>query len=142
MSEAPKMQPVYTVYLLHFSRPVSGKQHYIGITASHRLDARLEEHARGNGARLTRRVFLSDERLALARTWKVQDRAFEKQIKRQGHAKQLCPICTTKDQYPHLDCPRLLTKYPVPAPGHSLTNWTDRPARFFPSNKKAARRLR
>lgn len=38
------------IYLLHFHRPLHHARHYLGIATD--LGARLEEHARGTGARI------------------------------------------------------------------------------------------
>jgi predicted GIY-YIG superfamily endonuclease len=39
-----------TVYLLHFDRPLKHAKHYLGYAND--LQARLEQHRSGNGARL------------------------------------------------------------------------------------------
>ena len=82
-----------TTYLLHFSSPISPNhttQHYIGSAAD--LDARIEEHRTGHGARLTQ---VAQERgigFTVARTWEG-GRDFERSLKNRKNAPKLCPIC-------------------------------------------------
>jgi len=84
------------VYLLHFDEPIGGPerykmaQHYLGWTND--LLARLAEHASGQGARLMEVVRDAGIGWQLARTW-LGGRQRERQLKRQGGASRLCPLC-------------------------------------------------
>jgi hypothetical protein len=90
---------VMAVYLLHFDRlyvPYPGAPagscagHYIG--SARNVAARLRQHARGRGARLTAVVQAAGIGWQLARTW-PGGRDRERQIKRQGSARLVCPLC-------------------------------------------------
>ena len=85
------------VYTLHFDQPVGPAdapprfraQHYTGHAKN--LEARLAEHERGQGARLTQVV------VERGGSWRVADvepgtRARERQLKQHGAARR-CPIC-------------------------------------------------
>ena len=82
------------VYLLHFDRPIapgrSTTQHYIGYAAN--LAARLQEHARGQGARLTQVAVERGIGWQVARLWRG-DRRLERRLKDRKEAPQLCPLC-------------------------------------------------
>lgn len=82
-----------TVYLLHFDRPYKHARHYTGFSSN--LDARLAEHAAGQGARLLAVVKAAGIDWTLARTW-TGDIAREYQLKRQGGASRRCPMCGIK----------------------------------------------
>lgn len=80
-----------TVYLLHFARPYRHARHYIGWADD--LDARLEQHLRGRGARLLSVVVLdAGIPVELARTW-TGTRHLERRIKTLGGAARCCPLC-------------------------------------------------
>lgn len=86
------------VYLLHFARPIGNlgnpraqAQHYIGWADD--LPARLAEHRRGQGARITAYLAAHQINFEVVRTWEG-DYRLEKQLKRRKDApKRLCPIC-------------------------------------------------
>ncbi len=78
------------VYLLHFSEPYKHAKHYMGSAVD--LDARLAEHAAGQGARLTQVVKGDGITWTLARTWQGGRRR-ERQLKNQGGASRCCPTC-------------------------------------------------
>lgn len=80
-----------TVYLLHFDRPLQHAQHYLGFAS--RLEARLEHHRNGTGARLMAVVRDAGIGFVLARTW-AGDRTLERQLKNRHMHRRLCPICT------------------------------------------------
>jgi len=90
---------VGTVYLLHFTDPVTGQHarfghagHYLGWAHLGRLDARLAEHGTPRGAKLlgyAREAGLSWE---LARTWEGT-RKREALLKAQGGHSRKCPMC-------------------------------------------------
>lgn len=80
-------------YLLHFSEPISPNhttQHYIGSAAD--LDARIEEHRKGQGARLTEVAKERGISFEVVRTWEG-GRDFERKLKNRKNAPKLCPIC-------------------------------------------------
>lgn len=82
-----------TVYLLHFSRPISPDhtaQHYIGWASQ--LEARLGHHAAGSGARLTAVAIARGITWQVARTWEG-DRSLERRLKRRHEGPRLCPVC-------------------------------------------------
>lgn len=69
-----------------------GAQHYIGFTGRQSLKSRLEEHVRGEGSRLVAAMVGRGIMFELARTWEG-DRKRERQLKIQGGASRLCPLC-------------------------------------------------
>ena len=86
------------VYLLHFeaplgdaSNPRAQAQHYLGSAVD--LEARLEEHHRGTGARIMQVV--EERRISwrVVRTWEG-DRQLERRLKRRKNAPRLCPMCS------------------------------------------------
>lgn len=80
-----------TIYLLHFQRPLAHARHYMGWTGGP-LEARLDTHLAGHGARLLAVVQSAGITWQLARTWRgARDR--ERQIKRQGGLSRSCPLC-------------------------------------------------
>lgn len=84
------------VYLLHFDRPYKHARHYLGSAKD--LKVRLEQHARGNGARLIKVITEAGITWRLARVWKFggiwEARKFESHLKRRyGGRTRLCPIC-------------------------------------------------
>ena len=84
--------PVGTIYLLHFHEPVSGHaRHYLGWASD--LDARLEAHRQGYGARLMEVVRERGSGWHVSRTWEgTRDR--ERAIKDRAESPKLCPDCT------------------------------------------------
>src|SRR5262245_47856496 len=80
-----------TIYLLHFDKPLKHAKHYIGLADD--LDARLERHRAGHGARLMAVVSAAGIGWQLARTWQG-DRKLERKLKRLHATPRLCPICS------------------------------------------------
>jgi predicted GIY-YIG superfamily endonuclease len=80
----------HTVYLLHFSQRYQHAGHYTGSTNN--LTKRLNQHAKGQGARLLAVVQAVGITWTLARTWEG-GKQHERKIKRQGGASRRCPIC-------------------------------------------------
>jgi predicted GIY-YIG superfamily endonuclease len=86
------------VYLLHFDRPIPNHtagydrwvRHYLGTAED--LEVRLDQHRKGNGARLPQVFAERGIGFILARTWEG-DRELERKLKRQKHSNRLCPIC-------------------------------------------------
>jgi predicted GIY-YIG superfamily endonuclease len=82
-----------TVYLLHFDQAVAGHaRHYTGWASD--LDARLEDHRQGRGARLMEVVRERGIGWHLARTWEGT-RTRERAIKARSEGPRLCPDCTS-----------------------------------------------
>lgn len=79
-----------TIYLLCFERPYAHTKHYLGHTTD--LPRRLEEHAKGRGARLMAVVAAAGIGYKVARTWQG-DRYEERRLKNRGGASRICPIC-------------------------------------------------
>ncbi len=80
-----------TVYMVHFDTPYRHARHYTGWTRD--LDARLETHREGRGARLMEVVKDAGITWRLARTW-PGGRDRERAIKNRHEAPKLCPECT------------------------------------------------
>lgn len=80
-----------TVYLICFDEPLAHAHHYIGYTDGD-VERRLEQHKRGNGARLM--AVLKERGIGwkLVRTWEG-DRTFERKLKNSHNAPRLCPTC-------------------------------------------------
>jgi predicted GIY-YIG superfamily endonuclease len=79
-----------SVYLLHLEPPYKHARHYLGEADD--LDARLAQHAAGQGARLLQVAQEAGCTWQLARTWEG-GRAREKQLKQQGGRSRMCPVC-------------------------------------------------
>ena len=86
-----------TVYLLHLDAPISEHhtaQHYIGWARN--LDARIEHHRGGTGARFTQVAGERGIGFDVVRTWEDVDRNFERKLKDRHAAPRLCPVCAAK----------------------------------------------
>lgn len=81
------------VYLIHFHSRYRHAGHYVGWTEEDNLDARIEEHRRGNGARLMAVVREAGIDWEVARVWPGYTRKDERRIKNSGHIPRYCPIC-------------------------------------------------
>jgi predicted GIY-YIG superfamily endonuclease len=79
-----------TVYLIHFDTPYRHARHYTGWTTN--LDARLQAHRDGRGARLMEVITTAGITWQLARTW-PGGRDRERAIKDRHDSPRLCPIC-------------------------------------------------
>lgn len=94
----------FYVYLLHFDRPYFHARHYLGATGS--LDARLQRHRAGNGARLVEAVMAAGIGFTLARLWKCESweesRELERKLKRWSGSGQFCPICRGRGEVDEL----------------------------------------
>jgi predicted GIY-YIG superfamily endonuclease len=80
-----------TIYLLHLSEPLAHASHYLGIADD--LDARLERHANGQGARMLAVCVERGITWRVARTWQG-GRKLERQLKNRKEAPKLCVICS------------------------------------------------
>lgn len=85
-----------TIYLLHFSEAYKHARHYLGFTDD--LDARLQAHASGQGARLMSVIKDAGIGWTLARTW-PGNRKLERQLKNGKRAPRLCPVCAGEAAY-------------------------------------------
>lgn len=95
----PRCRPSYSyVYLLHFSEPYKHARHYLGSTYD--LDARLERHRAGNGARLMEVVTKAGITFEVCRLWRTESyeeaRALETRLKKWNNGVRLCPFCKGK----------------------------------------------
>lgn len=82
-----------TIYLLHLNSPLVHAKHYMGYTDD--LDARLERHQIGNGARMLAVCIERGIGWQLVRTW-TGDRRLERRLKNRRDAPRLCPICDAR----------------------------------------------
>jgi hypothetical protein len=90
----PDLQVVSdTVYLLHFDRRYRHAGHYIGATTRDNYETRIEEHRRGNGARLISVITAAGIGFVVARVWMDAERGLERKLKKLGGASRICPIC-------------------------------------------------
>ena len=83
---------VGTIYLLHFDQAVADHaRHYLGWTSD--LDARLDAHREGRGARLMEVCRERGITWHVSRTWSgTRDR--ERALKDRAESPRLCPDCT------------------------------------------------
>lgn len=82
------------VYLLHFERRINPDhpcQHYIGWAGD--LAARVQAHARGNGARLCEVARERGIRFRVVAVWRGS-RSDERRLKKQKQGPRLCPVCS------------------------------------------------
>jgi len=80
-------------YLLHFVEPYKHAKHYLGVAED--VSARLEQHRKGTGARLTQVVREAGISFVVARTWRG-GRRLERKLKGWHSGVRLCPICQGK----------------------------------------------
>jgi predicted GIY-YIG superfamily endonuclease len=78
------------VYLIHFETPYKHARHYLGST--HDLQARLQHHQAGTGARLMEVVSQAGISFHVSRTWQG-GRDVERTLKGLKNSPQLCPTC-------------------------------------------------
>lgn len=77
-------------YLIHFDEAYKHARHYLGVADD--LDARLEAHRAGNGARLIQVIQSAGITWRCVRTW-PGGRKLERQLKNRKEAPALCPVC-------------------------------------------------
>lgn len=82
------------VYLLHFSSPYKHAAHYIGWAK--KINARINHHKHGTGARLCAVAVNSGIDLITARVWEGKGKDFERRLKNQKKSAEFCPICNPK----------------------------------------------
>ena len=85
------------IYLIHFDEPIGNRenargmaQHYIGYALD--LAERLQEHARGDGARIMAAVTDYGISWKVVCTWKGS-RKEERKLKNRKKARKICPLC-------------------------------------------------
>jgi predicted GIY-YIG superfamily endonuclease len=85
------------IYLIHFDEPIGNRanargqaQHYIGYALD--LAERLQEHARGDGARIMAAVVAYGVDWYVVKTWKG-NRKDERKLKNRKKARKICPVC-------------------------------------------------
>jgi len=78
------------IYLIHLDQPLKHARHYLGYAED--LEARLERHRSGDGARLLAVLKSAGIGWELARTW-PGSRKLERQLKSRKDAPHICPIC-------------------------------------------------
>jgi predicted GIY-YIG superfamily endonuclease len=91
MTDVSRPDDAGTVYLLHLDPAYKHARHYVGWTSN--LDARLEAHRAGRGARLLEAVKEAGGSFRLVRTW-AGSRSLERAIKDRKEAPKLCPDCS------------------------------------------------
>ncbi len=88
---------VAAVYLLHFAEAYPrGRRprHYLGSAVD--VAERLEQHRRGEGARLLAVIAAAGISFEVARTWPARPgdvRRLERRLKRQRAPGRFCPLC-------------------------------------------------
>lgn len=95
MSAAREPHDGGTVYLIHLDTPYKQARHYTGWAKD--LNARLEAHRDGRGARLMEVIKDAGITWRLARTW-PGTKTLERAIKDRHNAPRLCPECTPTPQ--------------------------------------------
>ncbi len=85
-----------TVYLIHFEQPYKHARHYLGYASD--VQARIQRHQAGTGARLMEVIAHAGIHWHVARTWEG-DQALEKALKLQKNSPRLCPDCQQKRWY-------------------------------------------
>lgn len=93
-NETPAVE-VGSVYVLHFSKAIGTKkqqaQHYIGWASD--PQARIAEHRKGKGARLTQVAVERGCKLQVAQIIPGVTRDFERTLKNRGSGHRNCAIC-------------------------------------------------
>lgn len=103
------------LYLIHFTEPHFHARHYLG--SSEEVLERIERHANGQGARITRALWLGGEEWTLAALFRPRNpaasiRDLERRAKKRKSAKDYCPLCTR-----NFISPPGCVRYPTPAIG-------------------------
>ena len=93
------------------------------------LPARLEEHRRGQGARLMQAIRAAGIGFTLARTWEGTTREREDSLKHRGSARRFCPKCGVSPGSPRLESDRrqmagiLRAEVPAQVPEYDFADW-------------------
>jgi predicted GIY-YIG superfamily endonuclease len=80
-----------SVYLLHFEKPYHHAKHYLGYSPE--VQARVNAHLHGKGARLTQVVHDAGIGMVWVRVWEDGDRQLERSLKSWRNGCRHCPIC-------------------------------------------------
>jgi hypothetical protein len=86
------MSKTSIVYLIHFDEPYKHARHYMGSTTEANLEARLEHHRSGRGARLMAAVSAAGISWRVVRKWHG-DKNTERRMKNNARSYQYCPVC-------------------------------------------------
>ena len=87
------------LYLIHFDTPYKHARHYLGfVRRVADLDARIERHRNGTGARLMEVIKSAGISWQVVRTWPEGDRTKERQMKNRGHLPDYCPVCRAQNR--------------------------------------------
>lgn len=90
------------VYLIHFEKKISHAQHYVGAT--YNLRKRLQQHARGEGAKILRAAREKKIKWRVARVW-TAGYDVESKLKKIKNTPKYCPICNVRpSELRGLDC--------------------------------------
>jgi len=86
----------FQVYLIHLDTPIAHAKHYLGFTSD--LDARMQRHRSGNGAKLLKEANRRGIKYNVVRTWKAGSwvaaaKRLETKLKLRKNSPKLCPIC-------------------------------------------------
>lgn len=84
------------VYVLHFDKPYKHAMHYIGYVDGDNqgaVNARMEDHKAGRGARLMDVITKAGIGFTIAWIYDNVDRKFERKLKNKGGAKKHCQMC-------------------------------------------------
>lgn len=86
------------VYLLCFAEPYQHAKHYMGWSKDHpeKEGGRIDQHRKGQGARLTQVVVQQGIEFTVSRIWEDVDRNFERKKKNQGGSTRHCPLCRSR----------------------------------------------
>ena len=88
------------VYLLHFDEPISDghtTQHYMGW--SEEIQARMNAHRNGQGARLTEVAAERGIAFEIVRLW-AGSRSDERRLKNNKNHPKYCPLCAARAANP------------------------------------------
>jgi predicted GIY-YIG superfamily endonuclease len=118
------------IYIIHFAQKLHHAQHYVGTCRDDRLSARLQEHASGQGASLTRAVAQRGIDMWLARTLPDMSYEQERRIKAAGHIKHLCPLCCPMFEHLKSQATLINPQRPTSVPARAV--WDVRGPLTFP----------
>ncbi|MCC6454850.1 MAG: hypothetical protein IT328_07910 [Caldilineaceae bacterium] len=81
-------------YLIHFIPAYRHAVHYLGWSPE--VQARINAHICGKGARLTEVAYAAGIEMIWVRTWPDADRKVERKLKNRHGSGKFCPICKGK----------------------------------------------
>lgn len=127
------------IYLLHFDPPIGRTSHYLGCCKEDRLQARLREHALGEGARLIAYAVKHGRRLWLARTFPGAGFEMEAVLKRHGRFRLMCPLCCPMFSRLKLPIYEIDTARPEQPPQRAVLDWRTVPRLTIVPKQKRGR---